>query len=221
MQEQRQVGQKAGLSGETVLDAARSIADQEGIEALTMRRLADALGVMPNALYTYYPTKDALLDALLDSLLGEIETGHLDSKGWRDALIRIMDDSRRLLLSHPRLVEVFLTRPSAGPNAGRLGEMTFRALRRAGLHGDEAVAAFRILLIFSLGYAAFQAPRLGDEERSRRGESAFRSLPPEDYQEVRTVAAHLARPPDDETFLVGISWILDGIARSSLDPSGD
>ncbi len=87
-----------------------------------MRRLADALGVMPNALYTYYPTKDALLDALLDSLLGEIDIGPLGSMGWREALTRIMDDSRHLLLSHPRLVEVFLTRPSAGPNAGRLGE---------------------------------------------------------------------------------------------------
>ena len=204
-----------------MLDAARSIADREGVEALTMRRLADALGVMPNSLYSYYPTKDALVDALLDSLLGEIETADLDAMGWRDALIRIMDDSRRLLLSHPRLVEVFLTRPSAGPNAGRLGEMTFRALRRGGLHGDEAVAAFRILLIFSLGYAAFQGPRLGDEERSRRGESAFRNLPPDDHVEMRKLAAPLSRPPDDETFLVGITWILDGIAQSSDDPSTD
>jgi TetR/AcrR family transcriptional regulator, tetracycline repressor protein len=221
MQKQRQVGQKAGLTSESVLDAARSIADQEGVAALTMRRLADALGVMPNSLYTYYPTKDTLLDALLDSLLAEIETEKLDLMGWRDALTKIMDDSRQLLLSHPRLVEVFLTRPSTGPNAGRLGEATFRALRRAGLRGDEAVAAFRILLIFSLGYAAFQAPRLGDEERSRRGESAFHSLPPEDFQEVRALATPLARPPDEETFLAGISWILDGVARSSGAPSGD
>ncbi len=86
-----------------------------------MRRLADALDVMPNALYTYYPTKDALLDALLDSLLGDIETEGLESMGWREGLTKIMDDSRRLLLSHPQLVDVFLTRPSAGPKRGETG----------------------------------------------------------------------------------------------------
>ena len=198
-----------------MLAAARSIADREGVEALTMRRLADALAVMPNSLYSYYPTKDALLDALLDSLLGEIDTAGLDVMGWREALVRIMDDSRRLLLSHPKLVDVFLTRPSAGPNAAHLGEVTFRTLRRAGLEGEEAVGAFRILLIFSLGYAAFQAPRLGDDERSKRGESAFRNLPGESFPEVTNIATPLARPPDDETFIAGIGWLIDGIARTS------
>lgn len=198
-----------------MLAAARSIADREGVEALTMRRLADALSVMPNSLYSYYPTKDALLDALLDSLLGEIETAGLDVMGWREALVRIMDDSRRLLLSHPKLVDVFLTRPSVGPNAAHLGEVTFRTLRRAGLEGEEAVGAFRILLIFSLGYAAFQAPRLGDDERSKRGESTFRSLPGESFPEVTNIATPLARPPDDETFIAGIGWLIDGIARTS------
>ena len=203
-----------------MLAATRAIADQEGVAALTMRRLADALGVMPNSLYTYYPTKDALLDALLDSLLGEIETDGLESMGWREALTKVMDDSRRLLVSHPQLVDVFLTRPSAGKNAARLGEMTFRALRKAGLEGDDAVGAFRVLLIFSLGYAAFQAPRLGDEERSRRGESAFRSLPPEEYQEMRRLAEPLGKAPDDETFRAGIDWLLDGIERASSGARG-
>jgi AcrR family transcriptional regulator len=67
----RHPGQHAGLTRDAVLAAARGIADQAGIEALTMRRLAQTLGVMPNALYTYFPGKNDL-DALLDSLLGEI-----------------------------------------------------------------------------------------------------------------------------------------------------
>lgn len=215
MQQPRQAGHRAGLTKEQVLKAARTIADREGVEALTMRRLAGALDVMPNALYTYYPTKDALLDALLDSLLGEIATSGLNQVGWRSALASIMNDSRRLLLAHPRLAEVFLSRPSLGPNAARLGKATFQILRRAGLEGDQAVAAFRILLIFSLGYAAFQAPREGDEERSARGESVFRSLPGADYEELRRVAGQLARSPDEDTFLTGIGWLLDGIAEMS------
>ncbi len=93
--------------------------------------------------------------------------------------------------------------------------MTILALRKAGLEGEDVVGAFRILLIFSLGYAAFQAPRQNDEERSHRGESAFRSLPREEYQEVRSLAEPLARAPDDETFRAGIDWLLDGIERAS------
>ena len=215
MQEQRQTGQKAGLSREMVLSAARAIADRDGVNALSMRTLARELGVMPNAIYTYFPTKDAILDALLDSLLEQIDTDGLDAFGWREALITIMDDSRHLLLAHPRLVDVFLTRPNTGPNAARLGEATFHALGKAGLVGEQAVAAFRILLIFSLGYAAFQGPRLGDVERSRRGEAAFRDLPGDRYRQMRDLALPLSRPPDDETFLAGIGWLLDGIERTA------
>ena len=95
----RSAGQRAGLSREAVLGAARRIADDEGVDRLTMRRLATALGVVPNAVYTYYPDKEALLDALLDDLLASVEIGDPDEGDWRDGLVRLMDGSRRLLLA--------------------------------------------------------------------------------------------------------------------------
>jgi AcrR family transcriptional regulator len=208
----RGAGQRAGLTRAAVLQAARRIADDEGVERLTMRRLAAELGVMPNALYTYVPDKEGLLDALIDDLLAGVDTGGAVAD-WRDGLIRVMDSSRRLLLAHPRLVPVFLARPGLGPNASRLGEVTFALLRRGGVEGERAVEAFRVLLTYSLGFAAFQATRLPDDPaRSARAEGVFASLPEDEFPEMHRLARDLAGPTTDRQFHTGLRWLLDGIA---------
>ena len=68
----RKPGERAGLSHEEILRHVRRMAERGGLEAITMRAVANELGVLPNALYTYFPEKLALLDALLNSLVGEI-----------------------------------------------------------------------------------------------------------------------------------------------------
>jgi TetR/AcrR family tetracycline transcriptional repressor len=213
----RGAGQRAGLSREQVLAAARRIADAEGVDRLTMRRLAAELGVMPNALYTYVPDKEALLDALLDDLLADIDPGDPTGEDWRDGLVRVMDASRRLLLAHPQLAPVFLARPALGPNAARLGEITLALLRRGGVEGERAVEALRVLLVYSLGFAAFQAPRLrGDADgRSVRAETAFAGLAGEEFPRMHRLARELASPASGRQFHTGLRWLLDGIAAQA------
>ncbi|HEV2870673.1 MAG TPA: TetR/AcrR family transcriptional regulator [Actinomycetota bacterium] len=213
----RTAGQRAGLSREAVLGAARRVADDQGVDHLTMRRLAAELGVTPNALYTYLPDKEALLDALVDDLLGGIETGDPAEGDWRDGLARVMDASRRLLLAHPRLVPVFLARPGLGPNAARLGELSFQLLRRGGLEGDRAVEAFRVLLAYSLGFAAFQAPRLeaDDGARAETAQGVFAGLPEDRFPEMRRLAGPLAGPTTGRHFHTGLRWLLDGVSATA------
>ena len=215
----RGAGQRAGLSRELVLAAARRIADDEGVDRLTMRRLAAELGVLPNALYSYFPHKEALLDALVDDLLAGIDASDPTEGDWRDGLVRVMDSSRRLLLAHPQLVPVFLARPGLGPNAARLGEITFELLRRGGVEGERAVEAFRVLLIYSLGFAAFQAPRLQADSvaRTRQVEATFAGLPEDCFPQMRRLAGHLAAPTTDRHFHTGLRWLLDGIASEPKD----
>jgi AcrR family transcriptional regulator len=201
-----------------VLAAAREIADADGIEQLTMRRLADALGVTHNAPYSYFATKTELLDSLLDSVLAEVPTPDPDSVAWRDGLILLMTSTRRVLLAHPGLVSSYLARPSTGPNAIRLGEVTLELLRRGGLEGQRAVHALRALLIFSLGFVAFERPRLDDpdpEARSARGRARFAGVSRDELPNVRRAARQLARHPDDAEFRAGLSWLLDGIAGAA------
>ena len=213
----RGAGQRAGLSRGPVLEAARRIADAEGVDRLTMRRLAAELGVMPNALYTYFPHKEALLDALLDDLLAGVEAGDPAEGDWRDGLVRVMDSSRRLLLAHPELASAFIARPGLGPNAVRLGEITLELLGRGGLEGERAVEALRVLLVYSLGFAAFQVPRvLGDAGgRSVRAEAAFAGLAEEEFPRMRGLAGELAGPTTDRQFHTGLRWLLDGIAAKA------
>jgi AcrR family transcriptional regulator len=215
----RGAGQRAGLTRPSILQAARRIADTDGVDHLTMRRLAGELGVMPNTLYSYFPHKEALLDALLDDLLGDIDPGDPTEGDWRDGLAEVMDASRRLLLAHPQLASAFLARPALGPNAARLGEITFALLRRGGLDGDRAVEAFRVLLIYSLGFAAFQAPRLRTDspERTQRVEATFAGLADDTYPEMRRLAGHLAAPTTDRHFRTGLRWLLDGISSGRTD----
>ena len=88
-----------------------------------------------------------------------------------------------------------------------------------GLEGDRAVEAFRVLLIYSLGFAAFQAPRLHTDspERTRQVEATFAGLADDAYPKMRRLAGPLAAPTTDRHFHTGLRWLLDGIASGPTD----
>jgi AcrR family transcriptional regulator len=177
-----------------------------------MRRLAEALGVTANALYSYFPDKSALLDALLDDLLGEIPVP--STAAWQDGVVAILRDTRRLLLAHADLIPMFLARPGRGANAMRLGNAMLECFAAAGVTGRPAADALRILLIYTLGFAASESPRRRDPEglrRIRASEAAFRGA--EHLPALRGLSRELARHPDDETFETGLRWLLAGVAR--------
>jgi AcrR family transcriptional regulator len=79
------------LNAEDVLSAARQLLARKGAEPLSMRRLADHLGVAPNTLYSHYPNKAALMDAVLDSFLGEVPLPQVEQVDWLDGLVAVMD----------------------------------------------------------------------------------------------------------------------------------
>lgn len=208
----RRPGERAGLDVESVLGEARAILEREGLDRLTMRNLADRLGVAPNALYSHFADKEELLDVLMDSLLADVEIPPLDT--GRDGLIQLMRSSRRFLLSHTELLPRFLTHPRRGPNAIRLGEATLTLLANTGLQGREAADALRILLVYTFGFVAQEAPRRLDPEadlRRTRSEEAFRAA--REHPRMRELAGPLAEDPSEATFEKGLGWLLDGILK--------
>jgi len=152
----RNPGQRAGLTRVRVVGAARDLLAESGaLEALTMRALAARLEVSPNALYSHVSSKDGLVDEILDDVLAEV-AAPADSGAPAAGLHALMVSTYEVLLAHPELVPLYLARQGArGPNAQRLGDVMLELLARAGVEGERAREALRVLIVYTIGFAAF------------------------------------------------------------------
>ena len=150
-------GPKQRLSTDAVVAAAIALADAEGLAALSMRRVAEAVGVSPMALYTYVPSKSELLDLMLDRALGEAEDPDETHEGWRAKLAFIARQRWILAERHPWLLDLATHRPPLGPNMLRKAEMIMRALDGMGLAHVEMDYAGEVLQNYVLG--ALQSAR--------------------------------------------------------------
>lgn len=163
-------GQRAGLSAEAVLAAARELLAEGGVDALTMRALARRLDVAPNALYSHVESRTALLDALLDDLLAGVAPPRATQPG--DALAQLMTSTYEVLTASPDLVPLYLARQGArGPNAVRLGAVMDDLLAAAGVRPADVPEARRALIVHAIGSAAFTsapADRALSSAQSRR-----------------------------------------------------
>jgi AcrR family transcriptional regulator len=121
----------ASLDVEAIVDTAVSLADDAGLEAVTLRRVAARLGVTPMALYRYVDGKDAMLDGMADRLYEELVSSAGGEADWWEELARLARSTRRVLLAHPWAAPLF-ARPLAGPNARALDDALRRALGTAG-----------------------------------------------------------------------------------------
>jgi TetR/AcrR family transcriptional regulator, tetracycline repressor protein len=204
------------LTRAQVVAEARRIGALQGIERLTMRRLSDALAVMPNALYTYFPDKASILDAVLDDLLGDV--GPPRRRGnWRQALVALMSSYRRLLLTQPGLVALTVSRPMIGPNALRLREDMLTLLRRGALNDGNAVNAFLALFAYTTGFVAFETARTpGERDAEKRGQALrlYAALSGEDFPSTRALARRLAKRPGDLEFMRGLHGVIAGFAKN-------
>jgi TetR/AcrR family transcriptional regulator, tetracycline repressor protein len=121
-----------------------------------MRSLARRLGVAPNALYSYVPSKTALIDDLLDELLASVESPSADHPDPVAAIHTMMSSTYDVLTAQPDLVPLYLARQGArGPNAVALGEVLDALLARAGVEPAAVALARRVLIIHTIGSAAF------------------------------------------------------------------
>jgi AcrR family transcriptional regulator len=126
----------ASLDQETVVDAAVSLADDQGLDAVSLRRVAARLGVTPMALYRYVESKDDLLDAMADRLYERL-TLPCSEANWWEGLAELARSTRRVLLGRPWAAPLF-ARPLAGPHAHAVDEALQGALRAAGFSAADA-----------------------------------------------------------------------------------
>jgi AcrR family transcriptional regulator len=147
-------GPKRGLSVEKVVEAAVGIADEEGLEALSMRRVADRLGVGVMSLYTYVPGKAELTELMLDAALGEAEIPDGAGGGWRAGLELYARESWRLSHRHPWMLQLLSSgRGLLGPNQTAMLDSALHAVSGLGLTDREMVSLFFVVVGYVRGAA--------------------------------------------------------------------
>jgi AcrR family transcriptional regulator len=199
------------LTTEEIAATALELVDRDGLEALSMRRLADELGVGTMTLYGYFRSKSELLDALMDVSV-TAERDDLPGEGpWRERISALARTMRDWLEGHPALVQIRMQQTMTRPRQFAVTERVVDALLDAGLDKAEAARAFRVIFTYVFGYVAFSPTANADAAR-REVRAAMVALPPDDYPLLSSMADEAeAAAAGDEQFDYGLGLILDGI----------
>jgi AcrR family transcriptional regulator len=216
---------RAPLSREAIVDAALRVVDAEGLEAASMRRVADVLGTAPSALYWHVRDKDELLQLVLDRVIGEIVLPAADPARWQEQVKEFARECRRVFASHGDIARVSLGAIPVGPNALRVMEWAHGLLREAGLP-DRVVALVGDLFALyvgayayeeSLGLASPTGEDLPPEEVVMLLRDYWGSLPPERFPHTLALLPQLFEGGPDERFEFGLDVLVRGIASLAAD----
>lgn len=208
----RQDAPDAGLSRERVVVEAIRLADREGVEGLSMRRLADSLGAGAMSLYHYVANKAELLDGMVDAVFAEIEFP-ADATDWQSAMRLRAISVRQMLARHPWAIGLMESRTSPGPTQLRHLEAVTACLRRAGFSVLMTTHANWILDSYVYGFALQEASLpfdTADELTDMAEEVYLPQLPPEEFPYLNEAAVTLAAAgyvPAEE-FVFGLDLVL-------------
>ena len=141
-----------------MLDTAQELLDAGGPEAASVRGIAKALGVAPNTIYTYYPDRAAIMEALVERLLGGVDHGVFAdrSQPWRQRVEAVALELRDQLTVHPGALGLVVGDPMSGPNALALNERIRELFTDVGLHPTDAARASHVLVVYILGSLALE-----------------------------------------------------------------
>jgi TetR/AcrR family tetracycline transcriptional repressor len=191
------------LTRDELLDAALAIVDSKGLGALTMRRLADAVGVEAMSLYHHVPSKDALLDGTVERMRSEMRLPASLPDDWAAILEAIFVEYRRLLTAHPNMM------PLATRRTDNVATSGLEFLIGRGIAPDDAVELYQSLVAFTIGYS-----------------TAGSSLVPHDWAGLPPELAERTRDWREETFRRSLRAIMDGYTSAKApgparDPAAD
>lgn len=200
------------LTRERVLTGALEIADADGIDALTIRGLAERLGVRPMSIYHYVATKDDLLDALVDAVFEELYLPSASGE-WRDELTRRAESVRAMLSRHPWALAIMESRSQPGPASLAGHEAVLDVLHHAGFSVEASGHAFAVLDAFVFGFA-LQDRMLRSVGLDSSAADLRAGMSLSGHPRLDAIATHHAEAevyPLDASFEIGLRIALDGI----------
>ena len=204
------------LTKPRVLDAAIELADRRGLGALTMRRLGATLGVEAMSLYKHVANKEALLEAMVDRVIGAIEVPQ-EGAPWRDAMARRAASARAVLGRHPWVIGLLEAGTAPGPRAMRYLDAVIGSLRAAGFSLDEAGRAFMLLDSYVYGHVIQESHLPFGASDGARQDGAWavapEALAPFPHLAAMYTHGSTAEHSLDAHFEFGLGLLLDGLER--------
>jgi AcrR family transcriptional regulator len=205
------------LSRERVLQAAMAHADAGGLEALTMRRLAEVLGVAPMALYRHVANRDDLIDGLIDVVFGEIDVPEA-AGDWRRAMRQRAISVRDVLLRHRWAIGFMESRANPGPASLRHHDAVIGSLRAGGFDMAMAAHAYSLLDAYIYGFALTKMSLPFDDtsDIADVAQEMLEPFPAGEYPNLLAfITEHAMQPGYDfaDEFEYGLDLILDGLER--------
>lgn len=164
--QRRRRGPRPSLSGEQIVDKAIELADRDGLGGLSMRKLADELGLTAMSLYGYVPGKAELLDVMADRAYAQVAAPGEPAAAWQDRLAVLARQHWALLLSHPWLLHIAASRPLLGPNATALYDAELAAVDGLGLADTDMDLVVSLVDDYVRGAARGAAEAAGAQART-------------------------------------------------------
>ena len=198
---------RSGLSTQAIVDTAIAIADVDGLDAVSIRRVAAILEVRPMSLYTHIVSKDELLALMANELMGTLLVEEPLPEDWREALTLIARRSFTMFASHPWLLALLARRPRHGPNAARHARQFGATVERLRLPAEEMWTLLSIVNDYVVGHAMRIATTKVTSDLVASLGAEDRAALPEVEALVRTEDTRLA----GEVFERGLEAVLDGV----------
>ena len=212
------VSSRVTLTPQTVVEGALTLADAEGLEAVTIRRLAKELGVTPMALYWHFRSKDELLEGMAARIFEEIDLSVDASARWQEQLRALLGSMVSALRAHPSTAILLSTRTVSSEGSLRATEVALDILGRGGFSPTQATQIARHALSTVTNLVSGEPGVVAREEAGkpvdarRRARLFLESLPPERYPRLVEAAIPLSEGVDPDTyFAFGLDLLLAGI----------
>lgn len=202
-----------------VIDTALRLIDEVGVQALTLRMLADTLGSGTATLYRHFAGKDELLAHVVDRILGEVRLTPEAVKGlpWREAVTVGAEALYDTLRRHPQALPLLVSQVPVGPNGLANRERAIGLFLSFGFPVDLAARGFTAIGHYVIGFAIQQhGPGAASPEGRPQLHDYYRSLDPAAYPATRAAAEELTSVPLQEEFRFGLGLLLDGLERALL-----
>jgi len=216
---------RRALSREAIVATALDVLRAEGMDAVSMRRVAADLGTGPASLYAHVAGKDELLDLLYDEVVGAVPLFEPDPARWKEQVTQLWSDCRAVLAGAGDIARYSLGRVPMGPNALRISELTMAVLRSGGVP-DQAVAwAVDVVGMFVTANAVEDAVTADLARQGRDPQEYydqvhryFAGLPADRFPVTATLVPQLMTGTGDERFRFGLALLVGGLAALATEP---